>query len=438
MRWKGVLLGGVLEVSWAASSPPTSIFLPEISKYIYESDGELKSDSLRVDHVSRALASLASTQNALKSMDGLTHQLKNTFSDYSSLSARLELFKKKKKKSSKEATKLFEYINTVERSFQACELCQTVAIQDVNERTSALLEIDLEEVKRVTVSHGKFQCIVAILRPIQQVSSSEEASNVSRYRPREYLLVIVDDEKIAISRILKLLNKKEKMLPLKSVGFVQEEISVQPSIYALTKQVLAEAKDIIMQQANVSLNVADSTPDIALHNNSIANTSSSSSTSPPKFLRLVGYSVGGGVAGLVTMILDGTLRTKDPDLQPFTGLYKDAIKCIALGPPPSSSRSIISRNVISVICGDDCITRATHETLEHLKDRVVGGLRRGAGRGGLRGITYAMGPGLLNDLSAVAGASLRQYTAGQHDLSSLHVPGRVFFIKTRKHKMVGN
>lgn len=38
----------------------------------------------------------------------------------------------------------------------------------------------------------------------------------------------------------------------------------------------------------------------------------------------------------------------------------------------------------------------------------------------------------------ISGASLRQYTTGKHDLSALSLPGRVLFIKSRRHKQVAH
>ena len=37
----------------------------------------------------------------------------------------------------------------------------------------------------------------------------------------------------------------------------------------------------------------------------------------------------------------------------------------------------------------------------------------------------------------MTGKGLKQYAAGSHDLVSLSVPGRVFFVKNRKLKEVG-
>jgi hypothetical protein len=215
-----------------------------------------------------------------------------------------------------------------------------------------------------------------------------------RYKPGEVIVVIADDDKVKTIDILKLLHKKEKTLMLQSVGMVAEEVSVQPGVLALAKEALRALCDVLLPASN------DTALPVLLPGN---NTTSESTQRCPSFLRLVGYSVGGGAAALATMVLDGSLAPLDADLADLCGTYRDRVRCVSLGPPPCVSRSIISRNVMSVVCGDDCVPRATKETLEHLTDRVTAGLRKGAGRGGLRGLGYSLGPGLLSDLGAITG-----------------------------------
>ena len=80
-------------------------------------------------HIEKAINSIAINQAAIKSMDGLTHQFRNTFKDSWSLLSRYETFAskstpRKSTKSRKEAGKILEYINAVERSLQAAEILQ--------------------------------------------------------------------------------------------------------------------------------------------------------------------------------------------------------------------------------------------------------------------------------------------------------------------------
>ena len=77
------------------------------------------------DEMANTFTKLSSTQSALKSIDGATHQFRNTFKDSSSLLARFNKFISKieeeegsntySKSLLKEAAKISEYVHTVER-----------------------------------------------------------------------------------------------------------------------------------------------------------------------------------------------------------------------------------------------------------------------------------------------------------------------------------
>ena len=60
-------------------------------------------------------------------------------------------------------------------------------------------------------------------------------------------------------------------------------------------------------------------------------------------------------------------------------------------------------------------------------------LKSGAGKGSLR---WSVGGAWLNDMKFLAESGISMYASGAHDVSSLTVPGRVFFIKARKLKKV--
>ena len=364
-------------------SPGSPVFLPEIAKFLCDS---CDATDFTTEHFSRALQSLASTQNALKSVDGLTHQFKNAFTDYSTLLARYRTFKRKRKKSAKEATKLYEYVNTMERTFQAAEVLQSSAEDDLDRRRELWRLCGLQEIKRVTLQCMKFKCSMTVLRPLE-----ETADPSKRYKPGEVVVAISDEKSMKLPSILKLLRKKEKVLSLRAVGLVNEETSVQPALFELAKQALLELKEYILPfcpAGNDSINATEPGQDW---------------NSTDRYVRFMGYSIGGGVSALSTMILDGSLPLRDEELKELTGLCKDRVKGVCIGPPPAVSRSVVSRNVMTIICGDDCVPRATYDTIEHFKERVLDGLRKGAGRRGIGGLGYKLGPGLLGDISAVAG-----------------------------------
>lgn len=386
------------------------LFLPDICEYLWKTS---KTDEYRLDHYSRCLSRLADTQNALKSVDGITHQLKNTFSDSSTLQARYKAFKRSGKKNAKEAVKLLEYVNALERAFQAADVLQCVSEKSDDKRTLLLDSCGLLEIHRLHISSGKVKCVVCVLQP------TDVAVGADKYRENELVVAICDEASVSVGEVLRLLSKKARALELRSVGLVQEDVSVQPALFDMAAETLHKLRHILSPappavDVNVSVNA----------------------TASPLRVRMLGYAVGGGVASLATMILDGTLACKSAEVSPFVGLLKDRVKAVCLGAPPSVSRSVISRNVLSLVAGDDCVCRATKDTLQHLRERVEASLKRGAGKSGFTGLRYRLGPGLLGDLSAVAGASVRQYTTGKHDLAALSVAGRVFFVKARRLKEV--
>jgi hypothetical protein len=49
---------------------------------------------------------------------------------------------------------------------------------------------------------------------------------------------------------------------------------------------------------------------------------------------------------------------------------------------------------------------------------------------------FIPGSSFISDMASVAGKGVASYTGNAHDLETVHVPGRVFFMKNRKHKNV--
>ena len=76
---------------------------------------------------------------------------------------------------------------------------------------------------------------------------------------------------------------------------------------------------------------------------------------------------------------------------------------------------------------------AAPDAIVRLRRRVLKALQSGAGKGGFSGLGYTASAGFLKDLKAVTGKSMKTYTSGEHDYSSLRVP-RVFYLKARSHK----
>ena len=126
------------------------------------------------------------------------HSLSCAFGYYSaSLQSRYENFIMKKSKKTKEAAKLREYITTVERSLQACEVLQAVAEKDSSRRSSFCEASKLTEVHRFSIHHNKVHVTVSFLLPIQHDSSefNQLPPELQAFYQDEMVISIVDDVK---------------------------------------------------------------------------------------------------------------------------------------------------------------------------------------------------------------------------------------------------
>ena len=113
-----------------ASSPYSTL-----AEYLLRSDRKAK-DFIKYTQrdVEKALKSLTDGTKALKNMDGMSHALNSAISEKSvSLSVRYQKFEElnldqESKGVQKEASKVLEYVTTVERGLQSCELLQSMNV----------------------------------------------------------------------------------------------------------------------------------------------------------------------------------------------------------------------------------------------------------------------------------------------------------------------
>jgi hypothetical protein len=106
-----------------------------LAEYLLRSDRKSK-EFLKYTQrdIEKAVKALADGTKALKNMDGVSHALNSALSEKSvSLSARHRKFEEldldqESKSVQKEASKVLEYVTTVERGLQCCELLQSISI----------------------------------------------------------------------------------------------------------------------------------------------------------------------------------------------------------------------------------------------------------------------------------------------------------------------
>jgi hypothetical protein len=396
----------------------------------------------KFNEVRNALTSLASSQSTLKSLDGLTHKIRNTVKDNTSLQSRFKKYIKSDKRNVKEAGKLYEYTNSVERGLQAAEILQSVSFATENERHLGLDELGLVELKRIFVTSNGIQCTITFLvatNQQQQVDYDSHKTDLStsnkderrrlqsaprRYLPNELIVAIVDDSSSATSTdshsalvplLATILSEAPVTVEIGEEGFSQDEVSLQPSLLSLSRQVLmALAEFILPEELPRRSETQPEEEEVEVKKKKIAKSSKNkrenpksdfsnggeldrnakrvspasdshhrSSSSPvgvsklppvvarcgrlvPSRVRLLGHSAGGAVAAYVSMALDGTLRgleavlvedgpeaTKGAqeeeqaagDLSRCTGAFHDKVRCVALGPPPCVSRSVVPQYI---------------------------------------------------------------------------------------------
>lgn len=445
-------------------------------------------------HILRALNKLSAGQSALKSMDGATHRLRNAFSDKgSSLEARFEAFLDSdnagnSKKGRKEAGKVYEYVSAVERFFQGSEVLQAAVEANEDQQKDWFQDAGLEEVARFKLSANKVNVIMYVLKPINGgrdegdagagaetldasggKKSQKDTDKLNKTRPLKFeedetVLAFVEsasDSRVSLAQVLRVMGEEPLSMPLTSVGFVQEEVSLQPTFVEAANMAMEKLSDVLKSSTppppelpTVKDGDAGSEEDIMEKGGDDSGDSEGAGTEAttaidgddivqpvqPTYegkVRIFGYSAGAAVGAYVGMILEGTLDTEDSRVNPvpaLNGAFKDRMKAVLVAPPPCISRSIVSQSIISLLCGDDVVPRAAPDAIMRLRRRVLKALQSGAGKGGFSGLGYTASAGFLKDLKAVTGKSVKTYTSGEHDLSSLRVPGRVFYLKARSHK----
>jgi hypothetical protein len=370
-------------------------------------------------------------------MDGLTHQLKNTFKkrqassvfsdifSYSlnstSLQSRFENFIRKKSRNTKEAAKIREYIATVERTLQATEILQDISISNTNERADGLSDIDLQEVSRFSVDHNKVHCLVSICVPTSQDNESTPLE-LRRYYPNEIIISIIDEvksEAISISQLLRLMNSEK---PEKIYLDDSHSLFIQPTFLEISLKIVEKLDEVIIRNKSTSTSPFLSLGNCASDNNV--------TMIPIQRVRVLGHSSGAGVSAYVSMLLDGSLNPHDyleeryPISSPqnesmilnetisvnvspqhFTSLigkFNGRVRAYLLGCPPCISRSIVPKFISTIINGDDVVARTQSSSLQAFRRRVIRGLEAGIGKKSITSLLSST-TGLLKDIKAMTG-----------------------------------
>eukprot|EP01032_Pedospumella_encystans_P028113 gene28113-31757_t len=338
-----------------------------VAKFLLRFGKDSDLEEYTEEEISRAMRSLAKSQSALKTMDGVTHQLRNVLKESSSLQSRFEKLLSSKRKKLKEAAKVYEYTRTVERGLQSAEIIQSASAKDDVTRNKYLSEAGLVEVKRATVSVNKVRCVVSVLVPKITVADSRDlrtrnatsagsalrsnstdfltnpskdydkeqpekeqhtATSPPRFHHNEVVVCITEApgrESTKIARMLRLVTRPNQEI----IHAIEDERSgennellMQRTYLALAHKVLDEIREFVSEEVEITRDeiVSNTTStntngtssyfslDKENNNDSTANVTDDKRTRIVRKydrIRVIGHSAGGAVAALAGLILDG-------------------------------------------------------------------------------------------------------------------------------------
>lgn len=357
-----------------------------------------------------------------------------------SLSSRYKRFIARRSKNTKEAAKLNEYVDVVERGLQGTEILQPILREASNKRRRErfLREAGLVEVDRFVVtspSNSRLSVLVTVLVPQTSVGE-DSASDGSprRFERSEVIVAVADDPALPteqlIAELLRIASTETPVaIPVASSTTVAEEaaksVSVLPSLMELAEMVQTRLKPrLVLEPPADQRDDADAAD--------AEGNDSRPSRSAFDRVRLVGHSSGGSVAAYLSMLLDGFLQPSEGATVGDSRPYRGRVRCTTYGALPCISRTVIPSFVTSLICGDDVVCRLQHDSVERMRQKVSAAVASGAGK---RGLGWLSGASLLGELSHTASKQLSQYQSRKKDNKGLlQLPGRVFYMKSRQLK----
>jgi hypothetical protein len=322
--------------------------------------------------IAKALKSLSTAQNALKGLDGAAHEAYQRFQQSSTTAADdmdLTLV-------SGRARRVAARLTTTSEGLFAAELCELIEDKDdlksyMNDNSTlggnrTVLLQDLN----VTMSKDWKVNILVLWEPSYcggagiEHGSMQDLIGDSHMNRGRILIIVRDPVCNNLKGIIDLLDTSPLAMQIQA-GLVAREIaSVQPILYRTAGRILKSLEHVLLGDQFVNKT------DIAFH--------------------FVGRSLGGGIASLAAIILDGTLpmpKLKEKKMlmensshifsTSIDGLGRGRTSATVLGPPPCLSANVKAYFVRSIIYGDDIVCRTSQGSLSRLCERVQKALGKG-------------------------------------------------------------
>ena len=394
-----------------------------------------------------ALKQLESNYFTKRAMDGLSHQVQGMISSdkKDSIQTRFVKFQRRYKKGRtkvsiadrKEASKIEEYTGVLEKYNQVLEIVQSVGMHNKVNRGTYLRYAGLVEQKRFIIKWRNIPVIVSILQPWQQHwNNSKQMDNITttfneidpRFENDEILIAISDynmiGDTISLKSIFNTLCEKSTSKQLRQVGFVSEDVMLQPTLYEIAKVVTKQITPYLDHYCGQCNNSNNQTKRDGIKYPSMR-----------KKMRILGYSIGGAIGAYTKMLMDGTLNFNSKKIENSqlneikSSHFHENIECCCIAPPPCISRSVVSSDITSIAIGDDIIIRSSRDTINSLRLRLLKILIK---KKKMQKKTLSALKWLSNGESvSSASKALEDYSTSKHDLTTLNMPGRVFYLKRR-------
>lgn len=319
-------------------------------------------DGTSTKSLQRTLKSLSSAQKALKGLDGAAHEAYQR--THSSTDQELTTVAGRARRSAARTASTAD-------AFLSAELCELIELdkgtENAREKKGALEHREVLLKSTVRLTKYSNVSVLVLWEPsysggvgIDHGGIKDLAGAISKKNRGRLLIVLKDSVNDDLTGTINILDSEPWEVELKSGLIANEVASVHLQLYRCAGRVLEEIRPILLGDRLVNYTEA------AFH--------------------FCGQSLGGGIASLAAVILDGSLpmpqekkRKRKQVLNNLAynntnstidGLGQGRSSASVLGIPPCLSANVKAAFVKSIIYGDDVICRTTQVSLKRLFQRV--------------------------------------------------------------------
>lgn len=266
------------------------------------------------EKIVRALKVMASSNKALKTMDGAAHGL------YAYSKARTDVrewnridYSRATTTEKEERLKALRKAKLLEEAMYSSELAELTA-------EGITLETALTYTKEM---QGEPQVVAQDFAGVEQ--GTFRYMLLADHANKRLVLSVGDT--MGLRERLNALRTEAVPVPLRARGLVQRSVMLNPLVWGAAKAIATQVRD---------------------------NLSAAREANPSYELHVVGFSLGGGAAAVLAGLLDGTINAEDPQLAACVGMARGNVTAVVFGPPPCLSKAAagLRRFVTSFVLGE--------------------------------------------------------------------------------------